>query len=454
MSEGLPSTGSADIGARLRALAALSPEAAWVVTGQILTAVGALVGVRLLTTLLAPSEYGRLALALALAAVAQQVVFGPLAAAILRFYASAREAGELPAYGSAARRLLHTRALALMAAGIPLIAAASAAHSGPLDGVLLLAALAFATVTGYGSAADAVQSAARRRALVALLQGTGQLLRAGTAASICWLTGAGSRGALLGYVVASALVLFVQWLFLRAQGEGLADGMEPAGPAGDAPWPARLREYAAPFMLWGSFTWAQGASDRWALQAFASTTSVGLYAVLFQLGYYPVSMAAGSLVQLLSPILFDRAGDASDPRRMKSVNDTSGRLVAIVLGLAAATALMSAMAHRRLFELLVAEEYRHASYLLPPMVLAGGLFAAGQVAALPLLSEQRTQPLLAPKVLTAIAGIVLNALGAWWFGVPGVVGAGAVFSSAYLAWVLILVRRRSTAETPAEREET
>ena len=54
----------------------------------------------------------------------------------------------------------------------------------------------------------------------------------------------------------------------------------------------------------------------------------------------------------------------------------------------------------------------------------------------------KTRSLLAPKVVTAIVGVLLNMLGAAWFSVSGVVGAGVVASAVYLLWILHLVRTR------------
>jgi len=63
------------------------------------------------------------------------------------------------------------------------------------------------------------------------------------------------------------------------------------------------------------------------------------------------------------------------------------------------------------------------------------------VAVLSLLSGVNTRVLIAPKIVTALLGVLLNFAGAFWLGIRGVVYAGIVVSSIYLAWILILVKR-------------
>jgi O-antigen/teichoic acid export membrane protein len=419
----------------------LGREALWVGLGQALAAGAGLFGVRVLSGLLDPSAYGRLALALTFAALIQQLLLGPLAAGLLRFFAPAQEAGALEAYRRAG--------LALFAGATLRLAAVTAAIgavllvTGRVRWVGLLAAtLAFALFAGYNGAADAVQSAARQRAVVAMHQGVGQWLRVASGAGLAWLVAPIASLVMLGYALASSLVFVSQQAFLRRL---LGRSRREPPPPREAVWSSRIRNYASPFALWGLFTWAQGASDRWALQLLDSTASVGSYAVLYQLGYYPIALLTNSMVQMLSPILFRRAGDASDAARMDEVRRLGGRILAFSFALTALGGLLAQWLHDPIFRLLVAPPYRAVAPLLPLMVVSGGLFASGQVAVLSLLSDTRTDPLIRPKIVTAVLGVVLNLAGAWLFGLRGVVGGVLVFSAAYLAWILRLLREARLA---------
>jgi O-antigen/teichoic acid export membrane protein len=182
------------------------------------------------------------------------------------------------------------------------------------------------------------------------------------------------------------------------------------------------------------------ASDRWALEAFATTREVGLYTVLYQLGYYPITILTTLLVQLVSPIFFQRAGDGSDASRVRQVHRVNRRLTFAVLLLTGLAVLLALAVHGYVFRWLVAPEYRPISWLLPWMVLAGGLFATGQFASLSLMSENKSVNLIGPKVVTAAVGVGLNLIGARLYGAEGVVAASILFSALYCLWLHLMLR--------------
>jgi len=89
-----------------------------------------------------------------------------------------------------------------------------------------------------------------------------------------------------------------------------------------------------------------------------------------------------------------------------------------------------------------------ASHLLPWVVMAGGLFSAGQVLSLNSFVELDSRSLLIPKIVTAVLGVGCNFAGARYFGSDGVVAGLLAFSVVYLVWILILVRRAPAAPQP------
>jgi O-antigen/teichoic acid export membrane protein len=245
---------------------------------------------------------------------------------------------------------------------------------------------------------------------------------------------------MLGYVIASIAVLFSQIIFFKhtllVNNKGTTDEI-----ALTKYWGSQMFNYAWPFASWGIFTWVQMASDRWALQIFTSTHEVGLYAVLYQLGYYPMSMATGMAMQLLAPIFYQRAGDASESQRCADVNKLSWRFTRLTLGVTGVVFLVVLLFHKPIFEFFVAKEYSSVSYLLPWMLVAGGIFAAGQTIALDLMSQMKTRVMIVAKVVTALLGVLLNLAGAYWYGTNGIVIAGVFFSVIYFVWMKMLSKK-------------
>src|SRR3954468_5427606 len=87
-------------------LGRLTGELLAVTVGQAVTAIGGLVGVRLLTRALAPAAYGELALAMTMVTGAQQTLLIPIYSSALRFFAPSAAEGRLTQYVGALRWML------------------------------------------------------------------------------------------------------------------------------------------------------------------------------------------------------------------------------------------------------------------------------------------------------------------------------------------------------------
>lgn len=414
----------------------LAREGTWIVIGQIMAVAGGLVGVRLLTELLSPAQYGELALGMTVAMLVNKTVMGPLSNGATRFYASANEANDLGCYLSAVRSWIFGGTAFIVLLSVFLVFCLLATDRQQWITVAL-AALLFATLSGYNGILNGIQNAARQRSIVALHQGVESWGRFGVAAILIFWLGASSSIALIGYALAIFLVLVSQvYFFRKAIFQPLVNRN-----CGNA-WEKKIWKYSWPFATWGVFTWAQSASGRWALQAFASTDEVGLFAVLFQLGYYPMMFATGIVNQLMAPIFFQRACNANTRTRIASVNELSIRMVVLYLAVTLIAVLVALLFHRPIFRLLVAEKYGIVSHYLPYMVSAGGIFAIGQTVALKHMSDMRSREMVVGIITTAIMGLGCNYLFAYLYSIEGIVFAAVIFAIVYTAWMLVLVVKR------------
>jgi O-antigen/teichoic acid export membrane protein len=412
-------------------------EASWIFLGQAVSVAGMLVFVRLLTEYLAPDEYGELALGITMAGLVNQVVMGGAAAGIGRFYSVAADGKDLGAYLRAASYLLLYSTLAVVVLGLILIASLYGLGQEKWLGVVV-AALAFSIVSGYNSALNGIQNAARQRAIVAFHAGFDSWLKILLVTALMFWLGESSAIVIMGYACSSLLVTISQLIFLRRTVTPLGATICSSGQ-----WLSRMWAYSFPLYTFGLFTWMQRASDRWALQAFVTPSEVGQYVVLFQLGFAPIILVTGMAMSLLSPILYRLAGDATDRLRNKNVHELSWRITRLFLLITLMCFGFTLVLHQWLFLMLVAKEYRSMSYLLPWVVLAGGIFSAGQMLALKFMSEMRSSTMIAAKIVTAVLGVLFNGFGAALAGVHGVVGALLAFSIIYLLWMMLLASRQS-----------
>lgn len=416
----------------------LAKEGTWIIIGQVVTVAGTLVLVRVLTEHLEPAEYGELALGLTIAALLQKVVFGGIGNGIGRYYAIAAEANDLDGYLRNARTLLLYSTLTAIALGVLILTSIQWFGDAKWLG-LAGATLVFAILSGYNSALSGIQNAARQRAIVALHGGMNAWLKIFFAVAVMAWLGTTSEAAVVAYAISMFVVTISQLLFVR-----LTITRDTAPNTNQQDWLPRIWTYSWPFSTWGVFTWLQQVSDRWALDSFATITDVGHYAVLYQLGYAPITIITGMATAFLGPILFQRSGDATNAKRNADVHRLSWTLTYLALAFTGIVTVVTFTIHDWIFSLLVATDYRGISSLLPWFVLAGGLFAAGQALSLKLSSEMKTRTLAKVKILTAIFGVGLNIIGAMLAGINGVVVALVLFAASHLIWIVVVARKQKT----------
>lgn len=413
----------------------LSKEGLFVGLGQAMALVGSIVGVRLLTELLTPTMYGELALGVTVATLVNQVILGPLGCGVTRFYAPAHEEGDLSGYLKAVSGVVSSATGIIILIALLLVAGLWIAGYTQWIG-MVVAALIFAVFSGYNSILDGIQNAGRQRSVVAFHQGLGAWARFLVAAGLLAVLGGASTMAMVGYALSVMLVMGSQFVFFR---KFIPQNLPQ--PDKTKNWRADISKYSWPIATWGIFSWAQLASDRWALGLFATTQEVGLYAVLFQLGYYPMSLVTGMGVQFVAPIFYQQAGDASDSSRNAHVNRLSYILVLLALGLTCLGFIIALLFHSTIFKILVGNQYKSISHLFPWMILAGGMAAAAQVCALNLMSQMKTRTMVVAKIITALLGVLFNFMGAYLYGITGIVTAWVLFSILSFCWMILLLGR-------------
>lgn len=413
----------------------LAKEGSWIIVGQIVSVLGSLVLVRVLTEYLDPTQYGQLALGLTVAGLINQLVMGGFIASIGRFYSIAAEKQDLRNYLRASRRLMIYATQAVVAIGLALMIGLFWLGYSQWIG-LVAAALVFSVISSYNSSLSGILNAARQRTIAAFNGGLDAGLKIFLVLGVLLWIGNSSTAVVIGYAISSLLVTGSQFIFLRRliphQDTYSGDSIR---------WVRPMWAYSWPFSAWGIFTWAQQSSDRWALAAFTTTHEVGLYSVLFQLGYTPISMATGLAVSFLGPILYQRSGDATDSDRNATVHRLAWRITFFSLFITVIGFVFVLFLHGWIFRLLVASQYQSVSYLLPWMVLAGGLFAAGQVLSLKLMTDMKPAVMTLAKIVTALLGVLLNIYFASVAGLNGIIGALVCFSVIYFMWMALLTFR-------------
>lgn len=414
----------------------LAREFGWIFVGQLASVLGALVLVRVLTEHLSPDEYGRLALAMTFGTLMGQVVLS-FNAGVGRYFSFAWDEKDLRNFRSGVVRLCCIAGMMVTLLTLIVAILLKITGSGCWISILLLTAF-FSYVAGCSSCLNSIQTAARQRASVALHSGGEAWLKIGLVLFTMTIFGSQCGPVVVGYTLASLLACLSQFYWVNRFVEKQKDCAVPSRPGF---WEKRILWFSWPISFFGFFTWMQISSERWALERFSTTAEVGQYAVLYQLGYSPISIFSGLAITLLAPILYQRFNSLGDLGNQHTAHIISWNTTYLALGFTTLGFVMTMLCHKWIFQLFVAEPFQGTSFLLPWVVLAGGFFSAGQVLSLKMMAEMRTRLLLTLKIFSALLGLGANILGAWLFGISGVIMGMLVFSVVYFLWAALLTVR-------------
>lgn len=404
----------------------ISNELIWITIGQIVSIIGSFLGIRLLTKYLTPIEYGNLALGMTVSTLVNQVVFGPLSNGITRFYAPAIESKQLGVFFASSKKLIFfATKITLIIFPIGLITLLLINKSQLI--LILFVSIFFSIFSGFNGILSGIQNAARQRIIVALHQGVDSWFKFIFGILLIFLLGSTSSATMIGYSIGAVFIFISQYyFFIKIYNFN--------NESASVDYKKKIWNFSWPFSIFGIFTFFQLISDRWSLQFFTTSYEVGLYAVLYQLGYYPIVLANTVIGQLLLPILYEKSGDSSDGARNVVVKKIIRNVSLVSFSLTLFAFIVAYFFHNLIFDFFVDPKFKKISYLLPLTVLAAGFFSTSQILLTNLMVELKSKMLMKSKIITSIIGVILNIFGAYKFGIKGIVFASVLYSIIYLLW--------------------
>ena len=421
-------------------------------SGNLAALIGNFGGVKLLTRLLRPEEYGKLALGMTAAGVIFSLAFSPLSSALMRFYPIAVETSSLPVH-VAAFRSSRARLVALVAAAAILAALLTAALSRIEWALLVLGGAAYAVLNGMALLSSSYSTAVRRRAGVALYQGVDAWARPICALLAIALFGARGAYALGGYICGGLINAAVQTAYARrTPGLLAAAASPPASTAAAAQLRREMWSYALPIAITSLFTSVSAYGDRWTLQGLLGPADLGIYAALCQIGLVPSSLTSNLITTFVYPISFERAGALATRSQLRAAVKPLFWATGAALALTGVVLAIALPFGTQLMLLFTSREYASGADKLWVVVLAGFVMMLGRTALIAVEVVRSTGQLFLPWATNAVLTVALSlAWGSRW-GVRGVVYAllasnlcGALVCAG-VAWRAVRARMASLPE--------
>jgi O-antigen/teichoic acid export membrane protein len=306
---------------------ALRGELYWVVTGQAIALVGGFTSIKILTNIMSPEGYGKLALGLAIAGMMNTLIFGPIGQVVMRFYAICDEKEGLNIYFGLLKKIHSFVILALIVFSI-MVAGIIYYKIGSEWAFLIITASFFGIISGVNNTYITLQGAVRQRKIAALHQGMDVWLRTAFAVAFIFIFRNTAYVTLLGFFLGTLIVTVSQIRF-SLQNEKIRLNWNIYGHDEDDKRKIFLQfiSYGGQFFALAAFAAVSMYADRWILQGMNSTYEVGIYAAAFQIANAPIALLTGVIYQFILPIIFQRAGTMATKEQIES----SSRLLKITI---------------------------------------------------------------------------------------------------------------------------
>jgi len=442
-----------------RRIFGLRSEALWVFVGQLGTAMGVVLGVKILTHVLDPAEFGRMALANTVVLLVGSNIFGPLGQGFMRFWAICQDRGQADEFVLVTDRFAGRLTFLMVSVSLMLFAISAAAgwHRWV---VLITLSLITGGVTGYFGLRLSVFLAARNRKIVALVNTGTAVMKPVVALFFVIALFSNADCVILGYAVTAVLAAFVVEHFYKKTFRSVSFIPSVAGQKkrgidalGAADLGKEILAFSWPFCIWGIIGWVHQSCDRWSLQAFHGVDVVGAFSVISVLAAYPLIFGANLLSNLIIPIAYQRAGNLNCPGSVRSANGMLYLMTGLYIVWAVAIIFCFIFFHYGIVLLTSNLKYVAFSALLPGLASAWALFYLGQIFSGFGLLAKRPKQYIFPIVVSAVVAAVSTFFLSKMYGPEGVVWGLGISGFVYAAWFMgIGIRLTRGSKLPAHNQ--
>jgi len=191
--------------------------------------------------------------------------------------------------------------------------------------------------------------------------------------------------------------------------------------------------------LIGLVTWGVLFLDRFVINYLIDAESLGGYFLLMQIGFAPIWSVTHAVAQYITPQHFK----FNNPTNQSLSILARSYRVFFLFGLLIFTT--SILFHHEIFKVLVGEEYRSFSSLLPWVIVNGFIFSFTQIARNSFYISENVKPLLRINIYHLGLQVILLTIGASTYQLKGAI-IGQTFG-ALLSMVFIYTEIKKAAKT-------
>ena len=401
-------------------------EAAWLVAGQGLTALGGLAAIRILTGHYTREVYGISWLFINGAGLAVLLLADPMGQALNRFYHEDGGQEQIDRLLALIWRL--EIFLALCVGAVYLIAASLMGKLAGTESVAYFVMPVYFLFLSAMNAAQALLNTSRRRVRRVVLLAAEAWLKPAGALILCLLWKPNVNSFVLGYASASIITGSVGIFWIK----GFSGKPLLRMPMPDGDYIRRVLSYSLPWIGFSSCSWVLSISGRYFVGWYLGAALTGTYVASYQVGAALFQFLGGSFGPLVQPIIFQRAG--------KNGGSCGGAITAAFRAFAwISLPVLSAfiVMHGWLVRWLAAPAYWGGAKVTVWIGLGVYFWVLGDRARDSFLIARKTGAMMKINALAALLNVILNII-----LVPreGITGAGMALCLSYLVYMILMIR--------------
>mgnify|MGYP000403183693 FL=1 len=405
-------------------------DSIWVAFGQISSAIGTLIGIRLLTEFAPPDVFGSITLLLATANLALGTLFTPVMQAALKFYPQYKAENKQKSFRNTTFNLLVKRQLLLLLILTCAWPVLKYYQLVGLENFILLIVLF--TLDGIRTFETVLLNASRRQqayAFISLAESWGRPL---LAIVMIYQYGANVQSVLLGYISVSALVILFFYLLGQPEGQ-----IKQQKTGVEQNLKRDIIKYSFPLLPLATVGWLSGVGDRYIIAGILDMQQVGIYAAVYGLLNRPFMMLAGMVELTIRPLYYQAIAENQHAKARKLL--TKWLLLVFV---AAVTGWVIIVVFKEFWiSLLLAKSYHTGVELMPWIAGGSVLLILSHVFEKVCYGYGRTGLILVGQTVGMVIGLLCAYFGVIYMGILGAAIAVPIYFCLQLLISIIMAKK-------------
>lgn len=401
----------------------------WASFGQIGSALGVLIGTRLLTEFVSPAIFGEISLGLGISTFLYSLFCAPLLQASLRFYSDAAASGhENNLKSTIKNQLIKSTAITIV---LTLIGGGIYSYAFKSSFTLFILLSAIIAVDVARNLETNFLAASRRQAAFATWVTAETWAKPVGAILLIMISSAKAETILLGYLI-SAIIIFLIFRITVS----IDNKINAENQCSKTDFIKEINRYAYPLVPLALISWISSLGDRYIIGGLMGLDQVGIYAAVYGLVSRPFLMIGGIVEQILRPLYFDAiAGNDSKNKKIFQIW-LSLTCLACLFGL-----IVIIFFGDILVKYLLAEKYRSSIDLLIWISLGYSFLAISYVFEKVCYAYKMTKLIVLIQGIGSISSFIIGLPLTYYYGIKGAAIAVPIYFGIQLVTAILVALR-------------